>query len=158
MEEVADFVDERFLAFDVADALAYRHNAVVALAFAGAVGELGDVFVVEPKVEVSAFVDDFLLAVVASGPGGAGLVLVRCRALQPLPHRRVEGFGSGAQGLDVVRAQDEVDLRRPLVEVGGQGEAGIPRKHSRFAYGTRGRSLCRSRWWRRVGWARCRTG
>ncbi len=113
-------------AFDAADVLAYHHDAVVALAFAGAVGELGDVFVVEPQVEVSALFDDFLLAVGAPGPGRAGLVLIRRRTLQPLPRRRAQCFGSGAQGFDVVRAQDEVDLLRPPVEVGGQGEVGVP--------------------------------
>src|SRR2546421_4231803 len=135
VEEVADLLDESLFALDAADVLAYHHDAVVTCAFAGAVGELGDVFVVEAQVEVSALVDDFLFAVVAPGPGGAGLVLVRRRALQPVPRRRVQGFGSGAQGGDVVRAQHEVDLFGPSVEVGGQGEVGVPAQAHPFRVG-----------------------
>src|SRR2546421_12951155 len=103
------------------------------LAFAGAVGELGDVFVVEAQVEVSALFDDFLFAVVAPGPGGAGLVLVRRRALQPLPRRTVQGFGSGAQGamLSVPDTKSTCSAHRPKLAV--REKSVSPRMHTRFA-------------------------
>src|SRR6266568_9270380 len=61
--------DLMFQASAAMSMFAHHHDAVAALAPAGPVGELGDVFVVQAEVEELALLDDLLLVVVAPGPG-----------------------------------------------------------------------------------------
>ena len=130
VEEVPDLIEEGLLALHATGVLAHHHNPVGLSALLGLVGELGDVFVVESEVEEATFGDDVLCAVMTSCPGRAGGVLIGGRAVQPLPHRRIQGFGPGTQGGDVVHAEHDVDLPRPPVDVGGQLEVGVsPQTH-----------------------------
>jgi hypothetical protein len=126
VEEVADIVDEDLFALHAADVLAQHHDPVVAPAFAGPVCELSDILVVEPQVDELLPLDDFLLAVMPPCPGLAAAVLIWRRAFQSLPRRRIEGLGPGAQSGDVVGAQHQVHVLGPLVEVGSEGEVGVP--------------------------------
>ena len=93
----------------------------------GLVVELGDVLVVELQVQVLPFGDDRRLGVRAAGPGLPGRVLVRGGPFQPAPQLDSSSASARrAQRGGVVHAEDEVDPLGPGVEVGGQGEVGVP--------------------------------
>ena len=62
--------------------------------------------------------------------------LIRDRPYQSLPRLLIEGLGVGAQGGDVVHAQDEIDVLRPPVEAGGQGEVGVAARAHPLRVGT----------------------
>ena len=63
IEEIADFVEQYLLALHLADVLAQHYHPVVPVALARTVGELGNLFVVEPEVQVLSLYDDTLFLV-----------------------------------------------------------------------------------------------
>ena len=159
VEEVADLVDEGLLAAGLADVLAQRDDAVGSAAFAGLVGELGDILVVEFEVEIAAFGDDAPLVVgFASAPRPAAWLGRRrvgsagSRRSRPTPRR-----ASAAPRCSPCRTRN-----RPARPTGRSSRstrsrcprAGTPVRRA----GRPARSPCRSTPRRRRDWVRCRTG
>lgn len=123
---VAQLVEEGQLALHPGDVLSHDDQAVRLLARRRTVGELGDVFVVEPQVVVAALDDDPLLLVRTllaplAGPGRPARSAFKCPPCIVIQH-----FHGRRQRLATPDAEDEVHLPAPTVELRGQRKMRIP--------------------------------